>query len=61
MRIGVIDSVGTLDANPLRRRISVRMESDPVRVGRVVVKVRAQGQQQGQSQGQGARSQGEAK
>jgi len=61
MRIGVIDSVGTLDANPLRRRISVRMESDPVRVGRVVVKVRAQGQQQGQSQGQGARGQGAAK
>lgn len=40
MRIGVVDAVGPLDANPLRRRVSVRMESDPTRIARVVVKVR---------------------
>jgi cell shape-determining protein MreC len=55
MRIGVVESEGALDANPLRRRITVRMESDPLRVARVVVKVRVSGQ------GQGARSTGAAK
>ena len=40
MRIGLVESVGALDANPLRRRITVRMESDPTRIGRLVVKVR---------------------
>lgn len=46
MRIGLVESVGALDANPLRRRITVRMESDPTRIGRLVVKVR-DGAQQG--------------
>ena len=55
MRIGVVESVGVLDANPLRRRITVRMESDPLQVPRVVVKVRVPGQ------GQGARGTGAAK
>ena len=55
MQIGVVESVGALDANPLRRRITVRMESDPLRVPRVVVKVRVSGQ------GQGARGTGAAK
>ncbi|NBX33229.1 MAG: hypothetical protein EBR07_10985, partial [Planctomycetes bacterium] len=55
MRIGVVESEGALDANPLRRRITVRMESDPLRQSRVVVKVRVSGQ------GQGARSTGAAK
>ena len=45
MRIGLVESVGALDANPLRRRITVRMESDPTRVGRLVVKVRDAAQQ----------------
>lgn len=40
MRLGLVESVGALDANPLRRRITVRMESDPARVSRLVVKVR---------------------
>jgi hypothetical protein len=44
-----------LDANPLRRRITVRMESDPLHQSRVVVKVRVPGQ------GQGARGTGAAK
>jgi hypothetical protein len=35
--------VGVLDANPLRRRVEVRMDADPARVGRVVVKVSAAG------------------
>ena len=39
MRIGLVESVGALDSNPLRRRITVRMEADPARLGRVVVKV----------------------
>jgi hypothetical protein len=39
MRIGIVESVGPLDANPLRRRVSVRMESDPLRLSRLVVKV----------------------
>lgn len=43
MRVGVVDSVGPLDSNPLRRRISVRMETDPSRISRVVVKVRDAG------------------
>jgi len=55
MRIGVVESEGALDANPLRRRITVRMESDPLRVARVVVKVRVSGQ------GQGTRGTGAAK
>jgi hypothetical protein len=55
MQIGVVESVGALDANPLRRRITVRMESDPLRVPRVVVKVRVPGQ------GQAARGTGAAK
>ena len=55
MRIGVVESEGALDANPLRRRITVRMESDPLRVARVVVKVRVSGQ------GQGTRGTGVAK
>jgi hypothetical protein len=55
MRIGVVESEGALDANPLRRRITVRMESDPLRQSRVVVKVRAA------VQGQGARGTGAAK
>jgi cell shape-determining protein MreC len=55
MQIGVVESVGALDANPLRRRITVRMESDPLRVPRVVVKVRVPGQ------GQGARGTGAPK
>ena len=53
MRIGVVESEGALDANPLRRRITVRMESDPLRVARVVVKVRVSGQGQG-TRGTGA-------
>lgn len=40
MRVGLVESVGPLDANPLRRRVLVRMETDPARVSRVVVKVR---------------------
>lgn len=59
MRIGVVESVGKLDANPLRGRITVRMESDPARVTHVVVKVRVPGE--GQPQGQGARGAGAAK
>ena len=55
MRIGVVESEGALDANPLRRRITVRMESDPLRQSRVVVKVRVSGQ------GQGTRGTGAAK
>jgi hypothetical protein len=55
MQIGVVESVGVLDANPLRQRITVRMESDPLRVTRVVVKVRVPGQ------GQGARGTGAPK
>jgi hypothetical protein len=55
MRIGVVESEGALDANPLRRRITVRMESDPLRVARVVVKVRVPGQ------GQSARGTGAPK
>ena len=55
MRIGVVESEGALDANPLRRRITVRMESDPLRQSRVVVKVRAA------AQGQGTRGTGAAK
>ena len=55
MRIGVVESVGVLDANPLRRRITVRMESDPLHQSRVVVKVRVPGQ------GQNARGTGAAK
>ncbi len=55
MRIGVVESEGALDANPLRRRITVRMESDPQRQSRVVVKVRVSGQ------GQGTRGTGAAK
>ena len=55
MRIGVVESEGALDANPLRRRITVRMESDPQRQSRVVVKVRVPGQ------GQGARGTGAPK
>ena len=39
MRLGLVESVGPLDANPLRRRVSVRMETDPGRLSRVVVKV----------------------
>lgn len=46
MRVGVVERVGKLDANPLRTRIDVRMETEPARVGRVIVKVAA---------GQGAR------
>lgn len=46
MRVGLVESVGALDANPLRRRITVRTESDPARIGRLVVKVR-DGSQQG--------------
>jgi hypothetical protein len=42
----VVERVGKLDANPLRTRIDVRMETEPARVGRVIVKVAA---------GQGAR------
>jgi cell shape-determining protein MreC len=53
MRIGVVESEGALDANPLRRRITVRMESDPQRQSRVVVKVRVPGQGQG-TRGTGA-------
>ncbi|RLS46176.1 MAG: hypothetical protein DWH86_03595 [Planctomycetota bacterium] len=59
MRIGVVESVGKLDANPLRGRITVRMESDPARVTHVVVKVRVPGE--GQPRGQGARGAGVAK
>ena len=55
MRIGVVESVGVLDANPLRRRITVRMESDPLHQSRVVVKVRVPGP------GQNARGTGAAK
>jgi cell shape-determining protein MreC len=55
MRIGVVESVGVLDANPLRRRITVRMESDPLHQSGVVVKVRVPGQ------GQNARGTGAAK
>jgi hypothetical protein len=43
MRIGTVEAVGVLDANPLRRRVEVRMDADPARVGRVVVKVSAAG------------------
>ncbi|MFM8784356.1 MAG: hypothetical protein ACKOFI_04225 [Phycisphaerales bacterium] len=43
MRIGTVEAVGVLDANPLRRRVEVRMDADPARVGRVVVKVSASG------------------
>jgi hypothetical protein len=43
MRIGTVEAVGVLDANPLRRRVEVRMDVDPSRVGRVVVKVAAAG------------------
>ncbi|MFZ4466708.1 MAG: rod shape-determining protein MreC [Phycisphaerales bacterium] len=46
MRVGVVERVGKLDSNPLRTRIDVRMETEPARVGRVIVKVAA---------GQGAR------
>lgn len=55
MQIGVVESEGALDANPLRRRITVRMESDPLRVARVVVKVRVS------VQGQNTRGTGAAK
>lgn len=47
MRIGLVESVGALDSNPLRRRITVRMEADPARLGRVVVKVQDAGGQGG--------------
>lgn len=47
MRIGLVESVGALDANPLRRRITVRMESDPARTSRLVVKVRESSAQGG--------------
>ena len=47
MRLGLVESVGALDSNPLRRRITVRMEADPARLGRVVVKVQDAGGQGG--------------
>jgi cell shape-determining protein MreC len=40
MRIGTVESIGRLDSNPLRNRVTVRMEVDPSRLGSVVVKVR---------------------
>lgn len=43
MRVGTVERVGTLDSNPLRRRIDVRMDVDPARLGRVVVKVSGPG------------------
>lgn len=39
MRIGVVERIGALDANPLRTGVTVRMEIDPTRVGGVTVKV----------------------
>ena len=40
-RIGTIESTGPLDSNPLRRRVTVRMDCDPARLGEdVIVKVR---------------------
>jgi cell shape-determining protein MreC len=43
MRVGVVERTGPLDANPLRTRIDVRMETEPARVGRVIVKVAGTG------------------
>ncbi len=40
-RIGFVESVGALDSNPLRRRVTVRLDCDPSRLGEdVIVKVR---------------------
>ena len=42
-RIGFVESVGALDSNPLRRRVTVRMDCDPSRLGEdIIVKVRDQ-------------------
>jgi cell shape-determining protein MreC len=38
MRIGVVDRVGTLDSNPLRTAVEVRMDVEPARVGPVTIK-----------------------
>lgn len=43
MRLGLVESVGPLDSNPLRRRITVRMEFDPARLSKVTVKTAAAG------------------
>jgi cell shape-determining protein MreC len=39
MRVGTVERTGTLDANPLRAGITVRMEVDPTRIGNITVKV----------------------
>jgi hypothetical protein len=36
--LGFVEAVGPLDSNPLRRRITVRMEFDPARLAKVTVK-----------------------
>lgn len=40
MRIGTVESVGRLDSNPLRHRVTVRTEVDPARLGNVIIKAR---------------------